>query len=78
MGFRCQSCDYEYAPYPFGKHYPDEDGICSSCGKRADFGPLVAYVKDLPEFLDEVAEGSLDSEKVDRLRETAKKIREMS
>jgi hypothetical protein len=76
MGFRCQSCNYEYAPYPWGLHYPDDNGICSSCGKRADFGPLVAFVKDLPEFLEEVA--AENPEHAERLMETAKKIREMS
>jgi len=52
---QCHSCGYAYAPYPFGSVYPDEEGICGSCGKRADLRPLVEAVEGLSDKLEGLA-----------------------
>lgn len=74
----CHNCGYAYAPYPYGSVYPDEKGICGSCGKRADLRPLqqvgvemIAYLESLlAEPSNDISDPATMRALIERLRET--------
>lgn len=74
----CHNCGYAYAPYPYGSIYPDENGICGSCGKRADLRPLqqvgmetISYLESLlAEPSNDISDPAIMRALIKRLKET--------